>query len=364
MNRGLRKLISVHRYRVYVPPVEQPTEDIDPPISTNYTIDDFGDNVINNHWAIHGSHSERCQMIFNYVTRNYRNQCTSFQTYNNTQLGNTFTTRSEYLTKAALVHADMIFSPYVNAAYSSEGEYFDFVLPVASHYDNNSSDGIIDNDDRHDITDNAETLLVNTVAVGARRDTPELFTTSTSYGFGMEFFEDCSKEGLDYQFPDKDISDAFAELMSEDGINLTSNIHINFANSLTIGETITIRYSAAENTWVNTTVSEILAPNHIRVSTQVPVITTTGIYGWKLFTLGETMWGQAQSWAVPLVAGKLKVIKLATGANWDTVRAAARATAKRNPTGIPEIDNANWDIYRGFGCIQIQDAITYINNII
>ena len=48
--------------------------------------------------------------------------------------------------------------------------------------------------------------------------------------------------------------------------------------------------------------------------------------------------------------------------DWDTVRAAARATAKRNPTGIPEIDNTNWDIYRGFGCIQVQDAIDYINN--
>ena len=47
--------------------------------------------------------------------------------------------------------------------------------------------------------------------------------------------------------------------------------------------------------------------------------------------------------------------------DWDTVRAAARATAKRNPTGIPEIDNANWDMYRGFGSIRVNDAIQYIN---
>ena len=47
--------------------------------------------------------------------------------------------------------------------------------------------------------------------------------------------------------------------------------------------------------------------------------------------------------------------------DWDTVKRAA-ARAKRNPTGIPEIDNTNWDIYRGFGSIQVQAAINYINN--
>ena len=36
--------------------------------------------------------------------------------------------------------------------------------------------------------------------------------------------------------------------------------------------------------------------------------------------------------------------------------------AKRNPTGIPEIDNSNWDIYRGFGQIRVNNAINYINN--
>jgi hypothetical protein len=63
-----------------------------------------------------------------------------------------------------------------------------------------------------------------------------------------------------------------------------------------------------------------------------------------------------------LVATKLKVIRLETGADWTTVRLAARATAHRNPTGIPEIDNSNWDMYRGFGSIRVQAAIDYINN--
>lgn len=72
---------------------------------------------------------------------------------------------------------------------------------------------------------------------------------------------------------------------------------------------------------------------------------------------------QQESWAVPLAAGKLKVIKMTTNSDWNTVRVAARATAKRNITNIPEIDNTNWDIYRGFGCIQVNDAIQYINNL-
>ena len=95
----------------------------------------------------------------------------------------------------------------------------------------------------------------------------------------------------------------------------------------------------------------------VRVSAGTP-----SIYGWHDVTLGSFVGGQAQSWAVPLVAGKLKVIKMTTMSDWDTVRAAARITAKRNQTGIPEIDNVNWDIYRGFGCIDVNAAIQYINN--
>jgi hypothetical protein len=52
--------------------------------------------------------------------------------------------------------------------------------------------------------------------------------------------------------------------------------------------------------------------------------------------------------------------KLVLSLHGDKVREAARATARRNPTGIPEIDNTNWDIYRGFGKIDVNAAINYI----
>jgi len=249
----------------------------------------------------------------------------------------------------------MIFTPYVNAAYSSEGEYYDFILPVASHRDNSGL--------RYDITLNAETLLTNTVAVAARRDTPSTFQLGTSYGYGVEFFEDCSPEALDTDYPTSDIPAAFAALLTTDGTHLTSAANPNFTQYLEVGEQIVIRYSSNESTWQTTTVTEINGVSDITVSPAISPILSGYVYGWRNVTLGEFAGGQAQSWAVPIVAGKLKVIKLSTGADWDTVRAAARATAKRSTTNIPEIDNANWDIYRGFGCIQVDDAIQYINNL-
>ena len=374
MDRSLKGLMRINRGRFFnLPPIDiinppaPTTPDVIPvagpnPDTSTYTLSDFGENVINNHWAWDGSHSEKTNTIFEYITRDFRNRCTAIQSYKTPDLYNSFIYRDNYLKKCALVDADLIFTPYVNAAYSSEGEFYDFVLPVASHYDNNIPAEQVTGSNRHDITPNAGTLLINTVAVGARRDTPELFKLGTSYGFGMEFFEDCSPAGLDADYPDEDIPHAFAELLTTDGINLTSTVHLTFSQWVRVGQTITIRYTSDPATWQTTVVSEIVSPNHIRVATPVTPITTPHIYGWRDVTLGMFTNSQAQSWAVPIVAGKLKVIKMTTGADWDTVRHAARATARRNPTGIAEIDNSNWDIYRGFGSIRVNEAIEYINN--
>lgn len=367
MDASLHRLLKLNRGRFFnllpidiinpsQPPVggdDTPTTGPTPDTNT-YTLSDFGENVINNHYIHHDSHSEKTNTIFEYVTRDFRNRCTAIQSYKTPELYSNFIYRDNYLKKCALVDADLIFTPYVNAAYSSEGEFYDFVLPVASHYQNVAS--------QINITPNINTLLTNTVAVSARRDTPEAFQLSTSFGFGMEFFEDCSPAGLDADYPDEDIPSAFAELLSTDGINLTSTVHTTFSQWVRVGQTITIRYTSNPATWQTSVVSEIVSPNHIRVATPITPITTPHIYGYRDVTLGMFTNSHAQSWAVPIVAGKLKVIKMTTGADWDTVRGAARATARRNPTGIAEIDNTNWDIYRGFGSIRINDAINYINN--
>jgi hypothetical protein len=333
-----------------------------PPVIT-YEMSDFGENAINNHYVDDGWHSERCQMIFDYVTKDYRDRCTCYQSYKTPLLGNNIIFNHNYLSKCSLVKADIMFKPYVNSAYSSAGEYNNFILVVGSHRENNGTDGNLYDDERHDLTEDANTFLEDSIAVSARRDIPSEFTGSTSYGYGMEFFEDCSPEGLNGDYPDRDILDAFAEIICTDGVNIISNVHPVFATRLSVGEEIVIKHTPNSSSWQTTTVTEIVAGNHIRVSPEIATVNNQGIYGWKYVTLGETMYGQAQSWAVPLVAGKLKVIKMATNSDWETVRAAARATAKRNLTGIAEIDEANWDIYRGFGSIQIEDAIEFINNL-
>jgi hypothetical protein len=324
------------------------------------------------------------------------------------------------------------------------GDYQGFVLSVASHYDNDGQGEIqvgTDNN-RHDITPNATTFL-NSIAVSSRRDTPTEFKNSTSEGFGMEFFEDCSPEALDPVYPDRDIPIAFAEVRtSADGLTLYGNRTMDMHTNpyLRIGDEITLvngelsekrkvtqllddgtlivdtpftpfvvtgfitletlvdgvltkigevgtengglvlRAHNIKTTDFNTlkagqevtlvypdlhtetkTISIVNWYDMITLTSAATSYQIPGIYAWYNGTIGQYMWGQAESWAVPLVAGKLKVIKMTTMATWATVRAAARATAKRNPTGIPEIDNTNWDIYRGFGCIDVKAAIDYIN---
>lgn len=103
------------------------------------------------------------------------------------------------------------------------GNHSEFVLSVGSHYDNDGGIDIIIGSDnnRHDITSGPDVFLSNSIAVSARRDTPELFKNSTSEGYGMEFFEDCSPEGLDPFYPDKDVPTCFAAIRtSSDGLTI------------------------------------------------------------------------------------------------------------------------------------------------
>lgn len=140
---------------------------------------------------------------------------------------------------------------------------------MASHYDNDGQiDVQIGNDNnRHDITANSTTFLSDSIAVSARRDTPELFKNSTSEGFGMEFFEDCSPEALDLDYPDMDIPIAFAEVRtSVDGLTLYGNrtFDMNTNPYLNIGDEITLINGELSETKV---ISELLENGTIVVET-------------------------------------------------------------------------------------------------
>ena len=434
-------------YIPVIPPVDPVIPTIIPviPPTTTYVLADFGENALNNHSSNDVGHSETVQKIFNYITKDFRGRCTSIQTYNTLVLGDGMIDSSRVLDDCKLEKADIVFTPYVDAASWMNHEYYDFVLPVSSHYDNDYQMGETPiGENRHDITANASIFLPYSVAVSARRDTPELFKLSTSCGFGMEFFEDCSPEALDIDYPTKDVPSCFAEVRtSSDGYtmygNRTMDMYIN--SRLSIGDSITlINGSLSETRIINSilpngtyTVTEPFTPyvviDFITLKTMIDGVLTKigeigtednglqlrahnikttdfttlsigqevtltypdshtetkivskinrydfitlttsatnyqipGIYVWYNDTIGRFVGGQAESWATPLIAGKLKAIKMTTNADWPTVRNAARLTAKRNPTGISEIDNVNWDMYRGFGSIRVNDAIQYINN--
>lgn len=368
VDRSLHKLMRINRIiseGVITPPIT-PDPPTDPPINPpgdGYILSDFGENAINNHRSGDENHSKHVQAIFNYVVKDFADRCTCYESYKTPILDNKMIGTAEVLKYCKIVNADIIMTPYVGAANWMEGDFEGFVMGINTHYNNDGQfdTPIGDDNNRHDITPNAETFKTHSIAVSARRDTPELFKNSTSEGFGMEFFEDASKEGLAIDFPNKDIDTAFAGLLTEDGTLLYSTQNLYFSQYVEVGELITIRYSSDPSSWVDTNVTEIIDANHIKVSPAVPLLPDMK-YGYHKTTLGAFIQGNTQSYAIPVVAGKLKVIKMTTGADWATVRAAARATAKRNPTGIPEIDNTNWDIYRGFGSIQVQAAINYINN--
>ena len=343
-----------------ITPTNPPVEEAEV-IPVGYNMSDFGENAINQHWIGDESHSHKNQVIFNYVTKDFRDRCTSFESYKTVPY-NGFV--GDELAACANLNADIVYTPYVNAARWTNTDNANFILTVGSHYCNDGqSPSIIGSDNnRHDITVNANTFLSDSIAVSARRDTPELFKDSTSEGFGMEFFEDCSTEALDPYYPNKDIPTALSQVITDEtGTILTTQENPGFTQYTFVGDILS--FHTGEEPYETITVTEIIDGNSIRVSPALTPNQTAWQYIYHNVTLGQYIFGQAQSWAVPLVAGKLKVIKMTTLADWDTVRAAARATAKRNPTGIPEIDNSNWDIYRGFGCIDVQSAIQYINNL-
>ena len=386
MDVSLKKLMKINRYVIHPPTQGGGNGDANDDNNDNNgggvdvvgpsSASDFGINIINNHYKTDASHSNFMQIIFNYalnhLLNNYLTQYphetpTCIESINSDSI-NGFLYGDRFEEKGKLLKFDMVFTPYVNAAYSTNSSKSEYVLSVASHYDNNGSDGVLDNNDRHDITASENTFLQYSVAVGARLENIESYQGSTSYGFGMEFFEDCSSGGLGEYFYEKNLSRPFANFITTDGINVTSIEHPKFSLRLEVGDLILFKYSENEDDWVYSNVAEIVSDNHIRLAYQIPSLPNGGCYAWKDMTLADAIYGdtdyakQAQSYAVPIVAAKLKFIKLKTNASWYHVRLAARATARRKPLGVPELDNSNWDMYRGFGSIRVDDAVQYIIN--
>ena len=226
----------------------------------------LGGNVLNDHSAGGASHSGFMSYIFNQI---YTGTATVIESVLDALCGFSEIPPKYTATYAKIKEADLIFRPY---AYTAEGEQYGSnanILTIASHGTNNFER--INNS-----FTTGETFFPNVVCVGSRID--DITTLSgTSYGYGLEFFEDQAKTAIDY--PEFNPND------------------------------------------------------------------------WNPF--------YQQSSTCAIVSAKFRMIKDATGASWNVCRLAARATAKKT-VGGQYLAGQAWDMYRGYGIIQVQDAIDYI----
>lgn len=173
-------------------------------------------------------------------------------------------------TYARIRNVDVIGIPIVNAGVTEQTGSNADILKIASHYGNTF--------ERRDITLNETTFINNVIAIGSCPD-EEVPTIGTSYGFGLEFFEDTVKTGEEY--PDF-------------------------------------------NPYANNPVYQ-------------------------------------QSATTAIITAKFRMIKDATGASWDIIRRACRATARKTVGGV-YATGFPWDMYRGFGVIDVDAAIQYIKD--
>ena len=149
MDMSLRKLMRINRGRFFNPPnnPNNPNNPDNPdnpdnPTSSGYTLADFGENAINNHNSSDTYHAAKVSTIFNYIVKDFSSRCTTYMSYDIPSSGGSMLGKTNTLLCAAEIDADIIMTPYTNAAAYREYEYYDFVLHIC-HIDLDWYDGNI-----------------------------------------------------------------------------------------------------------------------------------------------------------------------------------------------------------------------------
>lgn len=271
---------------------------------------------------------------------------------------------------AELKKADIFIRPYVGGASSEQRGSNPNILKVAAHYGNYGQM----TPQRQDITPNANTFLSNTIAVGARVDDTVTLVDQSSYGFGMEFFEDWTN--MDDELPDPTFYAAVAQVHSTDLNHLYSTDHPNFlinnqyrATAFYIGQKVWVHYKNLDP-FECTIKSLDTTPdaNGIEIEETLPEAITDSpkVYIHMYLTFTQNQGGKMeQSPTCGVVAAKLKKIQLLTDVSWSLIREAARMTASNSTYTTVEgkkVWTTNWDMYRGFGKIRTDLAIEYIQD--
>jgi len=320
----------------------------------------LGENIINNHNAHDGWHSEKNQIIIKAACKNIDIDIDCIKSYLD-PISNYAIVGPNFLpTYCEEYNANMTIVPYVDSSEWMGSAGNPNVLSITSHFDNVFR--------QMDITPRPSSLPLGTISVidvsvlefipdciaVSARNNDTTTQEGTSFGFGLEFSEDLRPEALDPFYPERNLkSDIAAVTTDVTGTIVYGYRYTNFTQNIVVGDKFT-RY-IGDNEEV-TYATEILNGESFRCSPAFTPSESTEFVIWIDVTLAGYCGAQQQSWAVPLIGGKLKTIKLSTGANWQIIREAARATAYR--AGVT--DGSKWDIYRGFGTINVADAIQYV----
>lgn len=245
---------------------------------------------------------------------------------------------------------NLISKPYVNAATTEQVGSNPDILTVAAHWGNTF--------ERKDITANATTFLKNVIAIGSCPATGTPDSLATSYGFGMEFAEEGNNLGLNAAYPDQTFKHVIGwgtvsgttytdDLNTRDYGNV---LNVQVGGKIYIGldvDNLQERIIASINGYV-IEVTEAFDPlstgtNYLYIDAQIGT-------AWQATADNQKYY---QSPVCSIVAAKFRKIQDLSGANWHICRMAARATASNGGT---------WDMYRGFGVIDVDAAIQWIKD--
>lgn len=208
---------------------------------------------------------------------------------------------------------------------------------------------------RKNITENETTFLQNGIAVGSCGDGEPDPDTWTSYGFGLEFSERGNNLGLNADYP----TETFPHVVgygTGSGNTFTDSVGSrNYENMLQVEIGAKVKIGLTYETAVEYTFAGLSGNTFTTVETLALESGTNYVY---IDAMIGTAWQTAadnqkyyQSPVCSIVAAKFRKIQDVTGASWDTIRLACRATASNGGT---------WDMYRGFGVIDVDAAIDYI----
>ena len=246
-------------------------------------------------------------------------------------------------------NVNLISKPYHYASITENVGSNADILSVASHYGNTF--------ERRDITANETTFLQNVIAVGSCGDGEPDPDTWTSYGFGLEFSERGNNLGLNADYP----TETFPHVVgygTGSGNTFTDSVGTrNYENMLQVEIGARVKIGLTYETAEEYTLAGLSGNTFTTEETFALESGTNYVY---IDALIGTAWQTAadnqkyyQSPVCSIVAAKFRKIQDVTGASWDTIRLACRATASNGGT---------WDMYRGFGVIDVDAAIQYIKD--